>query len=341
MAEEKISNPKAKQLRTNKANNKNKKIPEEKVNAIKELKELAETKRTLMIASIKNLPTSQFQEISKKLRGKAVIKVPKKNISLRVINDLKDEEIKSIKEKIGGDVALIFSDMDSFELASELINKKSSVKAKAGQEALEDIVIEEGQTELIPGPAVSELGALGIQIAIEGGKISIKKAKTLVKKGGKISDAAANVMNKLGIKPFLIGFEPIAAFDIKEKKLYTEIKINTKGTIEELKNAFGKALPFAVEIEYFSDETIKLIIAKAGRQEKIMEKFAEAGTSEDKIVINKKSDKKVEPVVEENKELIDEKIVATQEATNISEVKLSSEYENKNAPQLNQGEENK
>jgi len=305
----KISGPKAKQLRAGKANNKDKKVSQKKLKSVEELKELAGTKKTIMIASIKNLPASQFQEISKKLRGKAVIKVPKKSISIRVIESLEGEEIKKIKEKIDSDIAIIFSDLDSFELAAELINSKSSAKAKAGQEAPDDIVVEEGPTDLIPGPAVSELGNLGIQISIENGKINIRKSKTIVKKGVKISEGAADVMNKLGIKPFLVGFEPIASFDVKEKKLYVGIKIDTKGTIDELKNAFGKALPFAVEIEYPCDETIRFIINKAGMHEKALDKIiggekAEAGVSVNNEVINTETTNNAEPIIKE-KELIE------------------------------------
>ena len=50
-------------------------IPEYKLKAVKELAELIKTKRTALIASIKDLPASQFQEIGKKLRGKAIVKV--------------------------------------------------------------------------------------------------------------------------------------------------------------------------------------------------------------------------------------------------------------------------
>ena len=57
---------------------------------------------------------------------------------------------------------------------------------------------------MIPGPAVSELSALGIRIKIEKGKINIQKSKTIVKKGEKISQAAADLMSKLDIRPFEI-----------------------------------------------------------------------------------------------------------------------------------------
>ena len=266
-----------------------KNIPERKLKAVEEFKNLINTKKTILIASIKNLPASQFQEISKKLRGKAIVKIPKKSITIRAIEAVENNFVKQIKEKIDKDVAILFSNLDAFELAGELVNNKSAVKAKAGQEAPKDIVIEEGPTDLVPGPAVSELGALGIQIIIENGKISIKKEKVIVKKGDKISQGAADLMSKLDIKPFEVGFEPLVAVDVKEGKLYTDIKIDKEGTLNELKIAFRKALPFAVEIGYVCEDTIKLLIGKAGRQEKALNKIAEAGASKNNEVDNSES----------------------------------------------------
>ena len=62
-----------------------KNVPEWKKKAVSELVELIKTKKTILLASIKNIPASQFQEIGKKLRGKAIIKVPKKSILIRAL----------------------------------------------------------------------------------------------------------------------------------------------------------------------------------------------------------------------------------------------------------------
>ena len=259
------------------------------VKAVGELKNLIETKRTVLIASIKNLPASQFQEISKKLRGKAIVKVPKKNLIIRALDSSSKEAIKDIKEKLEDSIAILFSDLDSFELAGELLINKSPAKAKAGQEAPEDIEVQAGPTDLIPGPAISELGALGIQIQIEKGKITIKQPRVIAKKGEKISSGAADVMNKLDIKPFSVGFIPLCAFDNTEGKFYTELKIDKEATLEELKTAYGKALSFAVEIGYSNEDTIRFLIGKAGAHKKALEKFAEStSNSEDKEVVNEK-----------------------------------------------------
>ena len=251
-------------------------VSEEKKKIVGNLTDLIKNKRTILIASIKNIPASQFQKIVKKLKGSAIVKIPKKNLIFRAIDNSENETIKKLKEKIKNSVAILFSDIDSFELAAELIQNKSPVKAKPGQEAPEEIIVSAGPTDLMPGPAISELGALGIQVQIDKGKITIREPKVITKKGEKISVAAADIMNKLNIKPFSIGFTPLAAFDTKEGKLYLNIKIDREKTLEELKTAFGRALPFAVEIGYMCKDTIKFLIRKAGREQKVLEKFAES-----------------------------------------------------------------
>jgi len=238
-------------------------IPKFKINAVKELEKLINSKKTILIASIKNIPGSQFQEIVKKLRGKAVVKVPKKSLIFRALEKSKEEEVKKLEENIEDSFAILFSDLDSYDLAGELINSTSPAKAKPGQEAPEDIEVEEGPTDLVPGPAISELGALGIQIQIEKGKIHIKQSKVIAKKGAKISKGAAELMAKLDIKPFKVGFIPLCAFDTQEKKLYTEINIDKEGTIVKLKEASARAIEFAVGLGYTSVDTIGFLLAKA------------------------------------------------------------------------------
>ena len=252
---------------------------EKKPNAAKEkikteLVELIKNNKTILVASIKDIPSSQFQEIIKKLRGKAIVKVPKKSLIFRALDSSGNKDLKKLEDSIKESTAILFSDIEAFELAVELMSKKSPVKAKAGQESVKDIEIPEGPTELIPGPAISELGALGIQIKIEKGKIHIKESKIIVKEGEKISAAAADIMNKFNIRPFSIGFVPLAAFDTKEGKLYLDIQIDKEKTIEETKEAFRKALAFAVEINYISKDTISFLIRKAATHEKSFEKFA-------------------------------------------------------------------
>jgi large subunit ribosomal protein L10 len=243
-------------------------IPKKKIDAVKKLVNLIDNKRTVLIADISNIPGSQFQQISKKLRGKAIVKVPKKNLLFRALDDSKKEVVKDLKKHFRGATAILFSDMDSYELAGELLKIKSPSKAKPGQIAPVDLEVPAGPTELVPGPAISELGALGIQIVIQGGKIEIKEPKVVAEEGKEVSQGAADILGKLNILPFSIGFNPISAFDSEDNTVYVEIKINPEEAKEELLEAYSRALPFAVEIGYISEDTIKPMIAKAAAYER-------------------------------------------------------------------------
>ncbi|PIO08791.1 50S ribosomal protein L10 [Candidatus Pacearchaeota archaeon CG10_big_fil_rev_8_21_14_0_10_34_12] len=285
-------------------------VPERKIGMVDELSGLIKNKRTILIASIKNLPASQFQEISKKLRGKAIIKIPKKSLIIRAIENSKNESLKEIEKYIEKSTAILFSDMDSFELAAKLTESKSPAKAKTGQEAPEDIEVQEGPTDLVPGPAISELGALGIQIQIDKGKINIKAPKVIVRKGEKISENASSLMNKLDIRPFSVGFVPLSAFDTKENILYLGIKIDKEGTLNSLKESFGKALAFAVKICHASKDTIHFILGKAAMHEKALEKLIKDDkqestgqkndNKEDKLENNEKMDKQTTEIDNQN-----------------------------------------
>ena len=112
---------------------------------------------------------------------------------------------------------------------------------------------------------------MGIQIQIEKGKIHIKESKVIAKKGAKISKGAADLMTKLDIKPFKIGFIPLCSFDTQENKLYEEINIDREGTITELKESYSKALAFSVEIGYATEDTIRFLLQKAERNAKVLE----------------------------------------------------------------------
>ena len=243
-------------------------VSKEKVKAVKEMADLIRTKKTILIADISSIPGSQFQQIGKKLRGKALVKVPKKNLFFRAIDESKKEGVQELKKFFNKPVAILFSDLDPYELAGHLIKNKSPSKAKPGQIASKDLEIPEGPTDLVPGPAISELGALGIQIQIQGGKIEIKHPKVITKKDEKISEGAAAILSKLGIMPFTIGFTPVSAYDSEKNIIYVGIEIDSDKAISTLKDSYARSLGFAVKLGYFSRETIPIIIQKAASHER-------------------------------------------------------------------------
>jgi large subunit ribosomal protein L10 len=252
------------------AKTRTKKISERKVKFLAELKDLEKKYNTILIASIKNLPDRQFQAIKKEMRGKAEIKVAKRKMALMA---LENNDLEGLKKFILENTKLIFSDEDPFQLSMTLGEKRNAVKAKTGQIADEDIWAEAGPTDLVPGPAISELNAAKIKFAIEDGKIAIKIKSLIVKKGDVITEEKSGIMSKLDIKPFYVGLVPIAAYDKRENKVYNNVKIDRKETLEGLKIQGGKAVAFAIKIGYACKDTISFLLAKAKSQNDALAKL--------------------------------------------------------------------
>lgn len=260
---------KTKQVKREKA------IPQYKIDIVERLSNEMKGSSTVMIVSTNKLPSSQFHDIKKKLRGKAKINVAKKSLVIRAIENTKKESMQSLKNSVVADVAIFFSKIDPFELSGLLEENKSPSRAKTGDVAPEDIRVEPGPTDLVPGPAISELSGVGLKVAVEGGKLAIKQPATIVKKGEKIKENVASVMAKLGIMPMKVGFEPLAAYSSEDEKVYTGIKIDKKASLDLLRDYTSKSKGFAVNINYVCKDNVSYFIAKASMQEKALNAASE------------------------------------------------------------------
>ncbi len=238
-------------------------VSEEKISLVKNLASEIKNAKTIMLVSIKSLPSSQLQKIKKDLRGKAIIRVAKKSTLVRAVDAANIPELNELKKSIQEDCALLLSNDDAFELSAWFIENRNPIGAKEGQIAESDITIEEGPTDLVPGHVISELGALGLAIMVEDGKITIRKSKVAIKKGEKVSGPAVSILQKLGIKPFMIGINPLAFYDGSSKKVYVGVKIDKKKMLEDFLSANARAIGFAVGISYPSKNTIGFLLAKA------------------------------------------------------------------------------
>src|SRR3989344_1318198 len=126
-----------------------KEVPQYKIKIVSDLIDRIKKSRTILLASTRGLPSSQFHSIKKILRGKADIKVVKKSAALRAFEGSGKSGLRELEKKIDADVALFFSGLEPFELSALLTDNRSPTKARAGEIALEDINIEPGPTDLV------------------------------------------------------------------------------------------------------------------------------------------------------------------------------------------------
>lgn len=268
-----------------------------KENSLKELTSLAEKYPVVAIANLKSFPCSLFQKLRKDFAGKGVIRVSKTRVLKRALEEAK-KDYAPLLEFVSDSCAVIFTDLNSFELMSFLKKNKGRVAAKAGAIAPEDIVVPEGDTGLPPGPALSDLKQAGLKPKLAGATIEIPEDTVVTKAGAVVTEPVARVLVKLGILPLRVGLNLVASFeegeilkaevlDIDLEKKYAEfvgaardslaLSVAVVYPVKEnaealLAKAFREAKAVALESNFLTEETLKEVLAKAEAQAKALGK---------------------------------------------------------------------
>ena len=233
---------------------------------LQEVMELASKHRTIAVASLKKVRASQLSELRKKFRGELTIKVFKNRIAAMGLKRLKKPNLDELAERLKDQVALIFTDLDPFELSIRLERSKIDLPAKAGDIATDDVVIPAGNTGIPPGPVLSDFKLLGIPTKIDMGNIMVTKDTTVVRKGEVISQKLASLLTRLGIKPIKAGLSIKLAYS--DGMLFTEeeLKVDLAEYEEKVSRAHRDAISLAVQAGYPAPEVLPMVVAKAHRE---------------------------------------------------------------------------
>ncbi|MGB2729000.1 MAG: 50S ribosomal protein L10 [Halobacteriota archaeon] len=201
------------------------------------------------IAKIRGLGAKQLQRIRKEFSEKAKLRVSKNSL---ISISVGESGMKEMADFVEDQMALIFTDLDAFELYKEMEEGKIPAPIKAGAVAPQDIVIEEGPTSLKPGPIVGELQNLGIPTGIASGKVVIKQRKVAVEEGERVSPALAEMLARLEIYPVKEGLDLCAVYDAEEKVLFTPdvLHIDLSKYFSDVKEGAKAAFSLATHIKY-------------------------------------------------------------------------------------------
>jgi len=236
-----------------------------KIKEVEYLANLLKNYKTIAITKMSNIPSKQIQEIRKKLRDIALIKMSRSNLMKIALDKVKDVHpgVEKLKDFINGPVAFVLSNENPISLSFILQKNRIPAPAKAGQIAPKDIIIPPRDTGVAPGPFIGELHELGIETKIEGGTIHIAKEALVAKKGDVISETLAIVLKRLGIEPMEIGLDLLGAY-VDGIIIPQEILSKPLEEYEsEIKNAGLEALNLSLNIGLFTTETAPFLIPKA------------------------------------------------------------------------------
>jgi large subunit ribosomal protein L10 len=216
------------------------------------------------LADLKKLPAAALQNIKMKMGGKAKIAVIRKKLLKFALEKAKPEMVKYIPEQ----PALVLTKENPFMIYKFIQQNKSSVSAKVGDIAEDEITVSAGPTDLMPGPALTTLSSAKIKAKVEGGKIAIIKDITIAKAGDEIDEKIVTVLSMLKMKPMKVALN--VTHMLENGTIYDSdlLFIDDAQTLQNIATASGHAFNLAVEAGYPTSETIEFIISKAFNEAK-------------------------------------------------------------------------
>jgi len=246
-------------------------IPQWKLDEVDYLIELFNKYKYVMVLKVASLNDKQVQDIRKLLRGKAIIKMSKKNLQIRAIERFKNESAKKnldyLVDNLPGQSALCFTDIDVFELKKIFNDNLWMVPAKPDDITPIDIWVPAGDTGLPTGQVISELNmTLRLPTQIQHDTIWIREPTRTHKAGDFVNVKQAAVLKKLGVNPIESLIKIHYAWSDGEIYTADVIYMDLEGFKQDLASAYLTAQHLAIELGVVDKETVKPMIQKAYRE---------------------------------------------------------------------------
>jgi len=249
-------------------------VSEQKIADVEKLKKMIEEYPIIGIVDMFKLPSRPLQNVKKKIKDEGIIKITKKSTLLLALKNAKKDGMNKLTEIVPKQPAIFLTKMNPFKFYAIVDKVKTPAPAKEGDIAPEDIKVSAGPTNLMPGPAISELTKVGIPAGVVEGKIAVKKDVVAAKKGTVISKPLASALRKLNIEPMLIGVNIVGIFENGMVYSKDALSLVGEGYVNKLKEAFNNALNLSVSISYPTKASIGFLLAKAAREANALEKIS-------------------------------------------------------------------
>ncbi|RLN57451.1 hypothetical protein BBJ29_005371 [Phytophthora kernoviae] len=297
---------------------------ERKLEYFEKLETLLENYTKIFLVGVDNVGSSQMQQIRLVLRGRGEVLMGKNTLMRKVFHNFVKKNpghpLEDFIPLLKGNVGFVFTNEDLSEIREVLESNRVPAPARVGSIAPVDVVVPPGPTGADPGQT-SFFQALQIATKIQKGQIEIVTEVLLTKKGEKVGNSEAALLQKLDIKPFSYGlvieqvydngsiFDP-AVLDLTEADLCAKFVAGLRNVAavslalgfptlasipHSIANAFKDLVAIAVECETFSfekaepfkaflaDPSAFAVAAPAGGAGAVEEKKVEAVVEEEEV----------------------------------------------------------
>jgi large subunit ribosomal protein L10 len=244
-------------------------VSEEKKKLVKRFIKLINDNPVIGAIDIEGMPAAQLQKMRETLRDNDIeLIVAKRRVMKFALEQAKETKkgIEQLEEFLRGMPALIFSKLDSFKLYKLLKSSKSEAPAKAGQIAPKDIEVKAGPTPFLPGPIISELGAVGLKSGVEDGKVAIKEDAIVAKEGDEITPELAGLLTRLNITPMEIGLNLTASFEDGTIFKKDVLDVDEEQFVADITRLAQESFNLSVEAGYLTKDNVEIVVQKIFRE---------------------------------------------------------------------------
>jgi len=219
---------------------------------------------TLAVIDIHGVPAGAMLGMRANLRSSMNIQVAKKRL-MKLAWEATGNDFSDLEELYASAVqpALVQTEMNSFEVFSELKKTEAGRAAKPGDVAPHDIIVEKMNTGMPPGPIVGELNSVGIPAKIVKGSVEIQKKVTILKEGEVFEGDLGMMLSKIGINPIVTGLRLCGTIEDGTRFKPATLDIDYEQFEADLISFGAGAFNLACNISWFTPQTIPTFISKA------------------------------------------------------------------------------
>jgi large subunit ribosomal protein L10 len=242
------------------------KISQEKRETVQETIELLDKYDIIAAADLYKVSSRMLQDMRNMLRDQLKFKVVKNTLMTISLEEAGKENNKEFMEQIPGPNVFLFTNGNPFKVAMELEQNKVKVFAKPGDTAMKDIVIQEGNTGLSPGPMIGKFGALGVRTRIEAGNIWVVQDTTVAKKGEEINEDLSDLLQRMGMREAEMSLKIKAVYEKGDILPGDVLLLDIEEYRKQIEQAISQAFQVAIQAAYVTPQTITTILSKAVQQ---------------------------------------------------------------------------
>jgi len=225
---------------------------------------LLDSYQKILIVHCDNVGSNHMQSIRRNLRGKAEILMGKNTMMRKAIKGhlTKNPQLEALLVQLKGNVGLVFTNEDAKAIHDEIIQNKKMAPARVGAIAPCDVFIPAGVTTLDPS-FTSFVQAMNIASRISKGCIEIISDIHLIKKGAKVGNSEASLLEKLSITPFFYGLIPLNIYDSGECYPPKVLEYTQEMFFEKITFAFQRVSALSLCINFPTIGAVPHIVGKA------------------------------------------------------------------------------